>query len=289
MRARLAPLGADPADLAEIERLVRAAGTSFYRGMAILPPDRRAAMYAIYAFCRLVDDIADEPSPIEEKRRGLAAWRDRIAGLAHGVAEDATTRVLLPAMRRFALREADFLAVIDGMQTDAESIVVAPSEAELDLYCDQVASAVGRLSVRAFGDASRAADEVAWHLGRALQMTNILRDLGEDAARGRLYLPREWLDEAGVPADPTRALASANLAAVCRRGSAQAHAHFARARAAMARCDRRAMRPARLMAASYSTVLWEMDGLGWRTPGVRVSLPLWRKILLAVGALASSL
>ena len=283
---RPAPLGADPADLAEVEGLVRAAGTSFYRGMAILPPDRRAAMYAIYAFCRLVDDIADEPALIEEKRQGLAAWRDRIAGLAHGVAEDATTRVLLPAMRRFALREADFLAVIDGMQTDAETMVVAPSEAELDLYCDQVASAVGRLSVRAFGDASSDADEVAFHLGRALQMTNILRDLGEDAARGRLYLPREWLDAAGVPAEPGAALASANLAAVCRRGSAAAHAHFAQARAAMSRCDRRAMRPARLMAASYTAVLAEMDRRGWRRPAVRVSLPWWRKVVLAARALA---
>jgi squalene synthase HpnD len=279
-------LNADPADLAEVERLVRAAGTSFYRGMRILPPDRRAAMYAIYAFCRLVDDIADEPAPIEEKRRGLAAWRDRIAALSHGVAEDATTRVLLPAMRRFALREADFLAVIDGMEVDAESVVVAPSEAALDQYCDQVASAVGRLSVRAFGDASAAADEVAWHLGRALQMVNILRDLGEDAARGRLYLPREWLAAAGVPQEPAAALAHAGLAAVCRRGSASAHAHFARAREAMGHCDQTAMRPARLMAASYVAVLEEMDRQGWQAPWVRVRLPLWRKLLVAAKSLS---
>ena len=285
---RSTPLGADPADIADVTRLVRAAGTSFYRGMAILPPDRRAAMYAIYAFCRLVDDIADEPAPIEDKRRGLAAWRDRIAGLAHGVAEDATTRVLLPAIRRFSLREADFLAVIDGMQSDAETIIVAPSEAELDLYCDQVASAVGRLSVRAFGDASADADEVAWHLGRALQLTNILRDLGEDASRGRLYLPREWLTDAGVPTEPAAALASPELPTVCRRGSAKAHAHFAQARAAMARCDRRAMRPARLMAANYAAVLAEMDRRGWHTPSVRVSLPWWRKLVLAARALATS-
>ncbi len=282
-------LGADPADLAEVERLVRAAGTSFYRGMRILPPDRRAAMYGIYAFCRIVDDIADEPAPIADKRVGLAAWRDRIAGLAHGVAEDATTRVLLPAMRRYALREADFLAVIDGMATDAETVVVAPSLAELDLYCDRVASAVGRLSVRAFGDASEAADEVAWHLGRALQMVNILRDLGEDAARGRLYLPREWLQAEGVPLEPEAALDNGGLAAVCRLGSAKAHGHFAAAYAAMARCDRRAMRPARLMAASYVAVLEEMDRRGWRKPGVRVSLPWWRKVVVMGGSLKAAL
>jgi phytoene synthase len=275
------PLGADPADLKEIERIVKQAGTSFYRGMRILPPDRRAAMYAIYAFCRLVDDIADEPAPIEDKRRGLAAWRDRIAGLSQGLATDATTRVLLPAMRQFHLREADFLAVIDGMATDAETVVVAPTEAELDRYCDQVASAVGRLSVRAFGSDSAAADQVAWHLGRALQLTNILRDLGEDAARGRLYLPREWLLAAGVPCEPRAALAHAGLAAVCRRASRKAHAHFKAARSAMLRCSREAMRPARIMAATYEALLGELDRRAWQTPAARVSLPWWRKLLVA--------
>jgi phytoene synthase len=274
-------LGASKADLAEIERIVKAAGTSFYRGMRILPPDRRAAMYAIYAFCRLVDDIADEPAPIEDKRRGLSAWRDRIAGLSKGQATDPTTRVLLPAMQRFHLREADFLAVIDGMATDAETVVIAPTEAELDLYCDQVASAVGRLSVRAFGADNAAADQVAWHLGRALQLTNILRDLGEDAARGRLYLPREWLLAADVPCEPAAALASAGLPAVCRRASRKAHSHFKAARSAMLRCSRRAMRPARLMAATYEALLSELDRRAWQAPAERVSLPWWRRLLVA--------
>ena len=143
----MTPLNASTADLAEVERIVRDAGTSFYRGMRILPPDRRAAMYGIYAFCRLVDDIADEPAPLEAKRAGLAAWRARIAALARGEAADPTSRVLRQAMRRFDLREADFLAVIDGMEFDAETAVVAPDWAALDLYCDRVASAVGRLSV----------------------------------------------------------------------------------------------------------------------------------------------
>ena len=111
-------------------------------------------------------------------------------------------------MQRFDLRRDDFLAVIDGMQMDAETAIVAPDLATLDLYCDRVAAAVGRLSVRAFGDASPAADQVAHSLGRALQLTNILRDLQEDAERGRLYLPREWLDEAAVPHDPAGGVAA---------------------------------------------------------------------------------
>ncbi len=171
------PLGADPGDLRAVETVVRAAGTSFYRGMRVLPPDRRVAMYAIYAFCRIVDDVADEPGPLEEKLPRLARWRERVAGLARGEADGPVTRVLVLAQRRYALREADFLAVIDGMAADCERVIVAPSLAELDLYCDQVAAAVGRLSVRAFGDGSPAADEVAFSLGRALQLTNILRDL----------------------------------------------------------------------------------------------------------------
>jgi presqualene diphosphate synthase len=275
------PLGAAPADLAEIEGIVRAAGTSFYRGMRILPPDRRAAMYAIYAFCRLVDDIADEPAPMEQKRAALAQWRGRIAALGDGLASDAVTRVLLPAMQAFRLREADFLAVIDGMQADAETEIVAPSWAELDLYCDQVASAVGRLSVRAFGDDSQAADEVAYHLGRALQLTNILRDLAEDAQRGRLYLPREYLRDAGIPLSPVAALASPRLREVCDRVAAEAQAHFAAAGTAMDRCNRRAMRPARIMAATYRAVLAALQARGWAHPAQAVTVPAWRKLLIA--------
>jgi phytoene synthase len=274
-------LGAGAADLAEVERLVRGSGTSFYRGMRILPPDRRAAMYAIYAFCRLVDDIADEPAPMDHKRRELDRWRDRVAALTRCEADNAVTRVLLPAMLRFGLRADDFIAVIDGMQMDAETVIVAPPIALLDLYCDRVAAAVGRLSVRAFGDSSAAADEVAHHLGRALQLTNILRDLGEDAARGRLYLAAEWLHAAGVAPDPEAALADPRLALVCARAAEQAHRHFAAANAAMQRCERRAMRPARLMAATYAAILARLEQSGWRRPAERLSLPAWRKFLLA--------
>jgi phytoene synthase len=274
-------LGAAPQDLAAVEAIVRAAGTSFYRGMRVLPPDRRHAMYAIYAFCRVVDDIADEPGNLPDKLSRLAAWRGRIAGLYRDEADDAVTRVLLRAVQRFALRQEDFVAVIDGMQMDAETIIVAPDLAALDLYCDRVAAAVGRLSVRAFGDASASADRVAYALGRALQLTNILRDLKEDADRGRLYLPREYLDAAGVPHDPRAALAAPRLAEVCTRVAAQAHAYFAEARGAMRDCDRRAMRPARLMGATYAAILRTLEQRGWQRLDQRTELPKWRKLQLA--------
>lgn len=276
------PLGAARADLDAVEAIVRRAGTSFYRGMKILPPDRRAAMYAIYAFCRVVDDIADEPAPEAEKRAGLAAWRARIARLAEGQADDdPICRVLLPALQKFQLRPADFLAVIDGMQTDAETIVVAPPYATLDLYCDRVAAAVGRLSVRAFGDASPEADRVAYHLGRALQLTNILRDLAEDFSRFRLYLPREYLDAEEIPPEPETARAHPALGRVCARVADDAAAHFAEAFAAMDRCDPRAMRPARAMAASYRAVFDALSRRGWDRPLEVVTVPKWRKLLIA--------
>jgi presqualene diphosphate synthase len=273
--------GVDQADLETVEGIVRAAGTSFYHGMRVLPADRRHAMYAIYAFCRVVDDIADEDGTLEDKRRELAIWRGHVRGLYHGESEGAITRVLAAAVTQFGLRAEDFLAVIDGMEMDAETTIVAPGLATLDLYCDRVAAAVGRLSVRAFGDSSPAADRVAHALGRALQLTNILRDIQEDAERNRLYLPADFLDEAGVPHDPAVALTSPGLPRVCARVAELAHRHFDTAWTEMRLCDRRAMRPARLMAATYGALLRELEKSGWRDPAARISLPKWRKLWLA--------
>ena len=286
MRRNATPLNADRADLDAVEAIVRAAGTSFWQGMRVLPPDRRHAMYAIYAFCRIVDDIADEEGTLAEKRRQLAAWRDHIAGLrqgrsAQGGSDAPVTRVLVAATERFSLRADDFIAVIDGMQMDAETAIVAPDCATLDLYCDRVAGAVGRLSVRAFGDASAAADRVAHALGRALQLTNILRDLQEDAERGRLYLPREYLDEAGVPHDPLAALAHPHLPRVCARLAAVAQDRFRAAENEMKLCDRRAMKPARLMGATYAAILTRLEQSRWERPAERISLPKWQKLWLA--------
>ncbi len=238
-------------------------------------------MYAVYAFCRIVDDIADGPEPIEAKRPALEAWRQRVAALYRYEAHDPVTRVLVLAIAAFSLREVDFRAVIDGMEMDAEAIV-APDLATLDLYCDSVAAAVGRLSVRAFGDASAAADRVAWSLGRALQLTNILRDIHEDAARGRLYLPREYLAQAGVPPSPAAALTHPALPLVCARLAADARRHFEAAHAAMAKCDRRAMRPARLMGATYAALLSRLERRGWRRLDHPAKLPRREKLWIAL-------
>jgi squalene synthase HpnD len=274
--------GLEAADIADVTAIVRESATSFYHGMKILAPDRRAAMYGIYAFCRKVDDIADDNVlPLPEKRRELEVWRKRVAAFFAGAADDATTRVLRASAREYQLREADFIGIIDGMEMDAGEPIVAPPLPVLDLYCDRVASAVGRLSVCVFGDNSEAAREVAHALGRALQLTNILRDVWEDAQRGRLYLPYDYLVAAEVPVTADAALLSPRLPAVCEKIAVLAEQYFEQAEAAMRRCRRPAMRPAKLMAASYRPLLGILRAKGFSYSAQRVSLPIYKKLLLA--------
>src|SRR6185437_15821749 len=182
----------------------------------------------------------------------------------------------------YNLRREDFHAVIDGMEMDAAEDIRAPDMATLDLYCARVASAVGHLSVHAFGDASPDAHSVADALGRALQLTNILRDLDEDAQRGRLYLPREILDRHGIPVDPAGALRHPALPAACRELAAIALRHFAEADRAMAHCSRRAMRPAAVMGAFYRQMLDALLRSEWRDPTARVSLSKAQKLRLVL-------
>lgn len=249
---------------AEMRALVEASGSSFHSAMRLLPAPRRDAMYAIYAFCRAVDDIADEPGSLGEKRAALAAWRIEIDALYAGRPSYRIAQALEEPVRRFDLRREDFIAVIDGMQMDAEGDIRRPSLGELELYCDRVASAVGRLSVRAFGCTEARADDVATSLGRALQLTNILRDLKEDADRGRLYLPDELLTRHGVAGDdPLTVLAHPALARACADLAAIARHHYADADAAMADCARAPMRPAALMSAVYRNTLDLLERRGW--------------------------
>ena len=273
----------DEAALREaIRRRVEAAGTSFYWAMRLLPEDRRNGMYAVYAFCREVDDIADD-WPEAERPAGLAGWHDEIEAIYSGQPRHLIARALAEPVARFQLRKSDFHDVIDGMEMDAAEAIRAPELATLDLYCARVAAAVGHLSVHVFGDPGEAAHQVADALGRALQLTNILRDLAEDAERGRLYLPRELLERHGVRSDdPGAVLRHPALPAVCRDLAAIAVAHFDTAQAAMARSSRRAMRPAAVMGAFYRAMLDALLAADWRDPTARVSLSSGRKLWLVL-------
>jgi presqualene diphosphate synthase len=278
--AELPDTSADPR--AAIRARVAAAGTSFYWAMRLLPEARREAMFAVYAFCREVDDIADSDEAPAAKRAGLAQWRSEIDAIYAGRPRHPLARVLVEVAERYKLRREDFLAIIDGMEMDAAADIRAPALAELDLYCDRVASAVGRLSVRIFGTDALAADRVAASLGRALQLTNILRDLAEDAERGRLYLPREFLAAAGIAeTEPQRVLQHAHLSEACEPLVDLAEQHFRAAATAMRECPRRAMRPAAVMGAVYHAILTRLRRRGWREPGREVKLPAPLKLWLA--------
>jgi presqualene diphosphate synthase len=248
-----------------------AAHSSFYSAMRILPEKQREGMFALYGFCREVDDIADDrgPATAAERLARLEQWRVDIAAMAAGRAP-AHLATLAEVTRTYHLGHEDFDAVIDGMAMDAEQDIRAPDWATLDLYCDRVASAVGRLSVRIFGLADERGVQLAHHLGRALQLTNILRDIDEDAGIGRLYLPREALSAAGVMTDePLAAAADPKLAQACVEVAARARDHFAKARSIMATAPRAAVKAPRLMASAYGSILDRMLREGFAPPRQR--------------------
>jgi len=259
-----------------------AAGSSFYTAMKILPPAQRAAMFEIYSFCRRVDDIADSDAPRAERLIELAAWRADVNALYAGQVPPRLAGLAKP-MRDFDLAKEDFLALIDGMEMDAFDDIRGPSAAILDLYCDRVASAVGRLSVRVFGIEREAGKALAHHLGRALQLTNILRDLDEDAGVGRLYVPREALAKAGITTnDPKAALRSATLGTACAELVARAAEHFAQAEAIMARLPRKSVRAPRIMGLVYRAILDRLVARGWSAPRQPIRLPRARLLWIVL-------
>jgi phytoene synthase len=246
--------------------------------MRILPAAQRDAMFEIYRFCRHVDDIADSTALRQVRIAQLAEWRDEINDLYEGRIGAKVAGLAAPT-RMFGLKREDFLSVIDGMEMDAREDIRAPSFATLDLYCDRVASAVGRLSVRVFGVAEDDGKLLAHHLGRALQLTNILRDLDEDAGIGRLYLPREALAQAGIDSsDPLTVLRSPNLSQACAQLVGRARAHFVEADTIMARCPRRTVKAPRIMGAVYRAMLDGMVARGWSAPRPRVRVAKARLI-----------
>jgi phytoene synthase len=257
-----------------------ASSSSFYTALRILPPAQREAMYHVYAFCRAVDDIADRTGPRAERQAELARWRQDIADLYHGRDIPHLLAPLASVIRRYGLEQQDFDAIIDGMLMDAERDIRAPDWPTLDLYCDRVASAVGRLSVRVFAVPQPQARPLAHHLGRALQLTNILRDLDEDAALGRLYLPREALADAGIAdTEPRAVLMHPALAQACAPLLARAREHFAQAASIMDSCRRAVVRSPRLMASVYSDLLDRIERRGFGAPRKRVSLGKARLLL----------
>jgi phytoene synthase len=265
-----------PVDMEALWAKVRQ--SSFYAAMKTMPASEREAMFAIYAFCRAVDDIADDQEGDRAARTAaLDVWRADLDRLYAG-SDPGVAAFLAEPMRGFHLERPDFEAVIDGMQMDVDADIVAPDHATLDLYCDRVASAVGRLSVKVFGMERQPGLDLAHHLGRALQLTNILRDLDEDAGIGRLYVSSDALAVAGVPvSDPRTVVADPRIDVAARQIAAEAKRHYEAADKVMKYAKGQLKAP-RLMGAAYGRILKHMLAEGWAPPRRRVSLSKAEKL-----------
>jgi phytoene synthase len=249
----------------------------------LLPRTRRKAVYALYTFFREVNDIADSEVSPSLKQILLMNWRSEIARLYGGRPRHAPTIALTKAIHLYDLRCHDFLAIIDGAEMKALSDIRAPSFAQLDRYCECAEVALSRLLLRTFGDETSAGERVAAELGRALQFTNILRDLARDAKRQRLFLPRELLHAHGIFATmPSWVLAQPALPDVCRELARRAEAHYTAATEAIAACPRSAMRPAAVMLGTHRALLDELLTRGWRQLDQPVRIPFLRELALVL-------
>ncbi|HUS55911.1 MAG TPA: squalene/phytoene synthase family protein [Thermohalobaculum sp.] len=290
----LAPLapqpGVDPQQV--VDAITARAKTSFATGMQVLTKPRRDAMRAIYAFARVIDDIADEDWPVAEKHRLLDDWCAEIGRLYDGRPVSAIGQALVGPVARYKLPRTEFLMLIEGMEMDANGPIVAPPITRLRAYTRRVAGAVGMLSMRVFGAwMGEQSERAALALGDAFQLTNILHDIEEDAAVGRLYLPREVLEAVGLPTDDPAAVARhPELWRACADVGRLARADFASARAAMAGHGRLALAPALLMTGVYEGYLGRMEGRGYRREGGRVALSrgakLWRGLVCLASPIA---
>ncbi len=250
-----------PSDHHVTAAVVRRSGSSFRLGMRSLGPERRRAIHAVYAFCRMVDDIADGVAPASEKRSFLREWRREIDRL-HRAPETPIGRELARASTLFRLPLDECHALLEGMETDCAERVRIADDHELGLYGRRVAGSVGALSIRIFG--VPAAHHFAIGLGRTLQLVNILRDIDEDASCERVYVPLSRLAQLGLHDAPAAILvADPRFARVCENLAEEARAGFASADTALMHLDRKALKPAILMMENYRRVLDRLQARGW--------------------------
>lgn len=262
------------------ERAARS-GSSFYYSFLFLPPPQRLAITALYAFCREVDDVVDSDMEPEIARRKLFWWRDEVGRLFEGHPQHPVTRALAEPIGRVNLPREHFLEIIDGMEMDLDHNSY-PSFRELSLYCHRVASIVGIMSAEIFGYTDRHTHRYAHQLGMAFQLTNILRDVGEDARRGRIYIPLDELEAFGVGTDEiTGTVTTERVRKLLAHQAERAREHYRRAFELLPEADRHAQRAGLAMAAIYQATLDEIERDGFRVLEQRTSLTPVRKLWLA--------
>ena len=258
-----------------------ASGSSFYYSFLFLPPERRQAIMALYAFCREVDDVVDECDDPNVARVKLSWWRTEIAALYEGRASHPVTQSLAVALTRFTLPQEHLLEIVDGMEMDLDQARYATFK-DLHLYCYRVASVVGLLAAEIFGYQDRQTLKYAHDLGLAFQLTNIIRDVGEDARRGRIYLPVEELQQFNVPAaDLLNGRYSEQFAALMKFQVERAQRYYDKALAQLPKEDRKSQKAGLVMAAIYRTTLNEIVRDGYQVLNQRISLTPIRKLWIA--------
>ena len=263
-------------------------GSSFYYSFLFLPPERRRAITALYAYCREVDDVVDETNDENLARIKLAWWRNELGELFKGNPQHPVTRALAPFIEPYSLSETRLNEILDGMEMDLLQTRYLDFKA-LERYCYLVASVVGLCAADIFGRTSEATLDYAKNLGMAFQLTNIIRDVGEDARRGRVYLPINELQQFNVPvASILNARYSEEFVKLMQFQYERAQGYYEAAFAALPKEDRRAQRPGLMMSAIYRTLLNEIEADGFHVLTQRISLTPIRKLWLAWKTFISS-
>lgn len=262
-----------------------ASGSSFYYAFLFLPPEKRAAITAFYALCREVDDVVDEVSDPGVAATKLQWWRTEVAALMSGQPKHPATRALQPHLARFGITAEHLLAVIEGCQIDLEQTRFLDFRG-LERYCHLVAGVVGEVACNIFGRSGEATVRYAHQLGLAMQLTNIIRDVGEDARRGRIYLPLEDLQRFEVKASEILQRSapwgySDRFSALMRMQAARAQATFDAALAALPEADREQQKPGLMMANIYRALLVEIERSGFQVLHQRIALTPLRKLWIA--------
>lgn len=266
------------------QQKTRESGSSFTLSFMFLPKEKRDAMTALYAFCREVDDVVDECTDYQIAQTKLAWWKQEVHRLFHETPQHPVTQALQPVVKRFNLQETHFIEIIDGMQMDTQYNRYADFE-QLALYCYRVASVVGLLSAQIFGYSHPATLEYAHDLGMAFQLTNIIRDVGEDARRGRIYIPLDELERAGITEEQLlNSKSSEQIQALLLKQIERAELFYDKALNQLPKADIKPQLPGLIMAAIYRALLEEIKPEPNLVLTHKIMLPPFRKLKLAVSA-----
>lgn len=269
-----------------IDYIVKKSGSSFFWSMRLLPKAKREAMYTIYAFCRHIDDIVDGPMPMQEKQDLLRAWREEIENIYNKVPTTDIGRRIYKNCMRFHLPKSEFLKLIDSISMDVPQPLQAPKMTDFLKYCRGVAGVPGNLSLRIFGcQDEQLIEELATSLGNALQITNILRDIKEDAQSDRLYIPQEYLEKAEISSkNPNEVITNKNLSVAREELAKMAAEDYAKASQIIPFLDKKAARPVRAIAAIYKKYFDLMQNRGWEIISPKPNISKFNKFSLALRA-----